>query len=64
MIYNSWFEACSIEEYHQRKQQGHEEWEEEKVALASKGPSQRQVEKKKKKDMSKVKYFKCGELGH
>eukprot|EP00253_Pinus_taeda_P015619 PITA_15619 len=39
--------------------------EEENVALASKGPSQQQGEQqKKKKSLSKVKCFKCGELGH
>ena len=37
--------------------------EEENVALASKGPSQGQGEqRKKKKDLSKVKCFKCGNL--
>lgn len=41
------------------------EKEEENVAFASKGPSQGQGEqKKKKKDLSKVKCFRCGELGH
>ena len=38
--------------------------EEENVALASKGPSQGQGEQRKKKDLSKVKCFRCGELGH
>jgi len=40
--------------------------EEENVVLASKGLSQRQGEqkKKKKKDLSKVKCFRCGELSH
>ena len=39
--------------------------EEENVALASKGPSQGQGEQRKKKeDLSKVKYFKCAEIGH
>lgn len=39
--------------------------EEENVALASKGPSQGQREqRKKKKDLSKVKCFKCGELSY
>ena len=39
--------------------------EEENVALASKGPSQEQGEqRKKKKELSKVKCFRCGELGH
>jgi len=37
--------------------------EEENVALASKGSSQRQGEQRKK-DLSKVKCFRCGELGH
>lgn len=40
------------------------EKEEENVAVASKGPNQWQGEKKKKKDLSKVKWFRCGELGH
>ncbi len=39
--------------------------QEENVALASKGPSQGQGEqRKKKKDLLKVKCFKCGELDH
>ena len=39
--------------------------EEKNVALASKGPNQGQGEqRKKKKDLSKVKCFRCGELGH
>ena len=39
--------------------------EEENVALALKGHSQGQGEqRKKKKDLSKVKCFRCGELGH
>jgi len=39
--------------------------EEENVALASKSPSQKQGEqKKKKKDLSKVKCFRGGEFGH
>lgn len=38
--------------------------EEENVTLTSKGPSQGQGEQRKKKDMSKVKCFRCGELGH
>ena len=39
--------------------------EEENVALTSKGPSQGQGEqRKKKKDLLKIKCFKCGELGH
>eukprot|EP00253_Pinus_taeda_P029529 PITA_29529 len=38
--------------------------EEENVALASKSPSQGHGEKKKKKDLSKVKCFRCGEFGH
>jgi len=38
--------------------------EEENIALTSKGPSQGQGEKRKKKDLSKVKFFKCGEVGH
>ena len=37
--------------------------EEENVALASNGPSQGQGECRKK-DLSKVKCFRCGELGH
>lgn len=37
--------------------------EEENVALASKGPSQGRGEQRKKKmDLSKVKYFRCGSL--
>ena len=39
--------------------------EEENVALASKGPIQGQgKQRKKKKDLSKVKFFRCGELSH
>ena len=39
--------------------------EEDNVALASKGPSHGQTEqRKKKKDLSKVKCFRCGEFGH
>ena len=39
--------------------------EEENVALASKGLSQGQGEQRKKKnDLSKVKCFRCGEMGH
>ena len=38
--------------------------EEENVALALKGPSEGQGEQRKKKDMLKVKCFRCGELGH
>lgn len=41
--------------------------EKDNVALALKDPSGGQVlqeEKKKKKDLSKVKCFKCGEFGH
>lgn len=39
--------------------------EEENVALASKGPSQGKGEQKKKqKDLSKVKCFRCGKFGH
>jgi len=40
------------------------EKEEENVALALKGPSQGQGEQKKKKDLSKVKCFMCGEFGY
>ena len=38
--------------------------EEENVALASKGPTDGQGDKRKTKDLSKVKCFRCGELGH
>lgn len=39
--------------------------EEENVALTAKGPSEGHGEQQKKaKDLSKVKYFRCGELGH
>jgi len=39
--------------------------EKENVALASKGPNLGQGQpKKKKKDLSKVKCFRCGEFGH
>lgn len=43
---------------------GSKQVKEENVALASKGPSQGQGEQQKKKDLSKVKCFGCGELGH
>ena len=38
--------------------------EEENVALTSKGPSQGHGEQRKKKDLSKVKCFRCGELNN
>jgi len=38
--------------------------EEENVTLALKGPSQGQGEQRRKKDLSKVKCFRCGELDH
>lgn len=38
--------------------------DEEDVALASKGPSEGQGEKNKKKDISKVKCSRCGKFGH
>jgi len=34
------------------------------VALASKGSIQEKGEKKKNKDLSKVKCFRCGDFGH
>lgn len=48
-----------------RKKGMRSEKEEEDLALSSKGLSQRKGEKKKKKKgMSKVKFFRCGQFDH